>query len=72
MPLFPSSRRYSRTQSMYVGLEEQNERLRVQNLRCAAQLKVLKSCADRSKHWQQSLLFSHSVTDRQLYFEPWE
>uniref|UniRef100_F1KT42 Pleckstriny domain-containing family H member 1 n=1 Tax=Ascaris suum TaxID=6253 RepID=F1KT42_ASCSU len=43
-------------------LEEQNERLRVQNLKCTAQLQVLKSCADRTKHWQNSLLFSHSVT----------
>uniref|UniRef100_A0A8R1XZ77 PH domain-containing protein n=1 Tax=Onchocerca volvulus TaxID=6282 RepID=A0A8R1XZ77_ONCVO len=43
-------------------LEEQNERLRLQNLKCTAQLQVLKSCADRAKHWQTSVLFSNSVT----------
>uniref|UniRef100_A0A7I4KCE0 Bm2554, isoform c n=1 Tax=Brugia malayi TaxID=6279 RepID=A0A7I4KCE0_BRUMA len=43
-------------------LEEQNERLRLQNLKCTAQLQVLKSCADRAKHWQTSALFSNSVT----------
>ncbi|KAM3717124.1 Pleckstrin [Dirofilaria immitis] len=43
-------------------LEKQNERLRLQNLNCTAQLQVLKSCADRAKHWQTSALFSSSVT----------
>ncbi|VDN06753.1 unnamed protein product [Thelazia callipaeda] len=43
-------------------LENQNERLRLQNLRCTAQLQVLKSCAARTKHWHMSPLFSNSVT----------
>uniref|UniRef100_A0A0N4V7F6 Unconventional myosin-XVIIIa n=1 Tax=Enterobius vermicularis TaxID=51028 RepID=A0A0N4V7F6_ENTVE len=42
-------------------LETQNERLRAQNLRCTAQLEVLKNCADRTKHWRNSALFSQSV-----------
>uniref|UniRef100_A0A183TWQ2 Shugoshin_C domain-containing protein n=1 Tax=Toxocara canis TaxID=6265 RepID=A0A183TWQ2_TOXCA len=50
-------------------LEEQNERLKVQNLKCTAQLQVLKSCADRTKHWQNSLLFSHSVAHGREVFD---
>ncbi|KAK0411757.1 hypothetical protein QR680_005825 [Steinernema hermaphroditum] len=43
-------------------LEEQNERLRAQNLKCTSQLKALTSCADKNRHWRKSQLFSHSVT----------
>lgn len=42
-------------------LEQQNERLRAQNLKCIAQLQVLKSCADRTKRWQNSIALSQSV-----------
>ncbi|TKR87105.1 hypothetical protein L596_011564 [Steinernema carpocapsae] len=43
-------------------LEEQNERLRAQNLKCSTQLKALTSCADKNRHWRKSNLFSHSIS----------
>uniref|UniRef100_A0A914XJ84 Uncharacterized protein n=1 Tax=Plectus sambesii TaxID=2011161 RepID=A0A914XJ84_9BILA len=43
-------------------LEAQNEQLRKQNVTCTAQLQVLKSCAERTKSWRNSLLLSRSVT----------
>ena len=43
-------------------LDAQNEQLRKQNVKCTAQLQVLKSCAERTKSWRNSLLLSRSVT----------
>ncbi|VDM59465.1 unnamed protein product [Angiostrongylus costaricensis] len=51
-----------------ITLEDQNERLRLQNLRCTTQLQMLRSFTEKSKQLKAEMAMSRSITVRFTLF----